>query len=60
MMTEQVLTIPEFATALKISRALAYKLVAMGEVKAVNIGARRKVIPVSVVEKMLSVEKKEG
>jgi len=40
---------------LGISRALGYKLIKNGTIRAVRIGERRLIIPIAVLEKMLEV-----
>ncbi len=51
--TSKVLSVPEAAQVLGISRAFAYELVARGELPHVRLG-RRIVVPVRVVERMLA------
>lgn len=58
----EVLTVPEVAVKLRISRGLAYKAAKSGQIPSVRIG-RRIVILVSELERVLStfhVEPQEG
>lgn len=50
---KSVLTVPEAADVLGISRSLAYELVARHEIPAVRLG-RRILIPHGVIEEILS------
>ena len=49
---KQVLTVPEAAQILGISRSLAYALVSRDEIKAVRLG-RRIVVPNRVIDELL-------
>jgi len=49
----QLLKVREFADVANISRALAYKLVATGEVQAIKVGADWRV-PVTEIEAWIS------
>ena len=51
--TKPVLTVTEAAALLGISRALAYQLVARGEIPAVHLG-RRIVVPRQALEALLA------
>lgn len=50
---KQVLTVPEAAEALGISRSLAYELVARNDIPAVRLG-RRIVVPRQAINEILS------
>ncbi|ACV64406.1 DNA binding domain protein, excisionase family [Desulfofarcimen acetoxidans DSM 771] len=47
-------TIPETAKLLGISRAHAYELVKIGKIPAIRLGAKRLIIPVEAIERLLS------
>lgn len=49
---ETVLTVPETAERLKISRSLVYKAISDGTLRSVRIGKRR-LIPVSEVQRLI-------
>ena len=46
--------IPECAKLLGISRGSAYELAAQGKLPVIRLGARRMVVPVAALEKMLA------
>lgn len=58
-MTKDVLSVPEVATYLGVSRPLAYELVHRADFPAVKIGERRIVVPVSALESWLTQQASE-
>lgn len=58
-MQKATLSVPEAAKVLGISRSLLYQLVKTGQIRSLKLGQRRVVIPVSVIEQMLSSEMQE-
>lgn len=44
----------EAARLLGISKALAYKLAATGEIPTVAIGEKRKIVPMAAIEKLVA------
>ena len=48
--------IKEFAEKMSISRSLAYKLVANGQVPVIRLSKRKIVIPMQAVDKMLALQ----
>jgi excisionase family DNA binding protein len=64
MMTDQpdgrlVVTVPEAARMLGVSRTLGYELVARGELGAVRLG-RRVVVPLAAIEELLAAAVRTG
>ena len=57
--TKPVLTVTEAAGLLGISRALAYQLVARGEIPAVHLG-RRIVVPRQALDALLAAATEES
>ena len=51
---KETMSIKEFAEKMSISRSLAYKLVANGQVPVIRLSKRKLVIPMQAVEKMLN------
>jgi excisionase family DNA binding protein len=49
----RVFTVPEAAGVLKISRSLAYELIARRELRAVRLG-RRIIVPAKAIEALLA------
>lgn len=47
-MTEELLTIPETAARLKVSRATVYKMLDRGDIRAVKFGRCRRVLATSI------------
>ena len=47
------MNLKDFAEKLGISRSLAYKLAASGQIPTIKLGKRRVVVPLWAVEKML-------
>ena len=50
---KETMDLKEFALKMGISRSLAYKLAANGDIPTIRLGKRRLVIPIWVAEKML-------
>ena len=44
----------EAARLLGISKSLAYKLAAAGEIPTIQMGERRKIVPMAAIEKLLA------
>ena len=44
----------EAARLLGISKSLAYKLAATGEIPTIQMGERRKIVPMAAIEKLLA------
>jgi len=44
----------EAARLLGISKSLAYKLAATGEIPTIPMGARRKIVPMAAIEKLVA------
>jgi len=51
---KETMSIKEFAEKMSISRSLAYKLVANGQIPVIRLSKRKLVIPMQAVEKMLN------
>lgn len=49
-----VLTIPQAATILRISRALAYDLARQGKIPVLRLGEKRLVVPKAALDKLLA------
>jgi len=52
---KETMSIKEFAEKMSISRSLAYKLAATGQIPVIRLSKRKLVIPMQAVEKMLNV-----
>lgn len=46
-------SLPEAAKLLGISKSLAYKLAASGEIPTIQMGERRKIVPMAALEKLV-------
>lgn len=46
-------SLPEAARLLGISKSLAYKLAASGEIPTISMGERRKIVPMVALEKLV-------
>lgn len=46
-------SLPEAARLLGISKSLAYKLAASGEIPTISMGERRKIVPMAALEKLV-------
>jgi len=51
---KETMSIKEFAEKMSISRSLAYKLAATGQIPVIRLSKRKLVIPMQAVEKMLN------
>jgi excisionase family DNA binding protein len=58
-MTPLLVTVPEAAAALSVSRATIYELLASGELESVRLGRSRK-IPVAALEAYVARLRKEA
>lgn len=47
------MNLPEFAKKLGISKSLAYKMAADGQIPVIRLGAKRLVVPAAAVDRML-------
>lgn len=47
-------SLPEAARLLGISKSLAYKLAASGEIPTIGMGERRKIVPMAAIEKLIA------
>lgn len=54
MNEKATMNLPEFARKLGISRSLAYKMAASGQIPVIRLGQKRIVVPAWAVEKMLN------
>jgi len=50
----------EAARLLSISKSLAYKLAATGEIPTITMGERRKIVPMAAIEKLVSKWNDQG
>ena len=57
MKEKATMSVPEAAKFLGISRSLAYRLVEVGQIHSVRLGAKRIVIPRDAVEQIISAAK---
>lgn len=59
--TDNVLAIPpeEAFRRIGVSRALGYKLIKNGTIKAVRLGERRLLVPIAALEELLSGDNKK-
>lgn len=54
-----VLSVPEAAQVLGISRCLAYELVKTGDIPAIRLGGRRIIVPTESITKILKQTESE-
>lgn len=47
-------SLQEAARLLGISKSLAYKLAATGEIPTIKMGERRKIVPLAAIEKLIA------